>query len=106
MSDETSAQWQIPIGLQLVPAGLLGLGMFTLPESTRWLTNKGRHDEAWESLQWIRADSSDVTAAEMDEIRAGVLDEARAVDGFHVRGECYFLSSLSPAAQSDIGSCS
>lgn len=31
----TAQQWQMPIGLQLVPAGLLGLGMFTLKESTR-----------------------------------------------------------------------
>jgi hypothetical protein len=61
-------QWQIPIGLQLVPAPLLGLGMFTLKESTRWLTKKCRHDEAWESLKWIRADESQVTIEEMEEI--------------------------------------
>ncbi|KAH7020893.1 general substrate transporter [Microdochium trichocladiopsis] len=83
--DNSPSQWQIPIGLQLVPAGLLGLGMLTLPESTRWLTKKGRHEEAWLSLQWIRADTSDATAAEMDEIRAGVLDEARATEGFHIK---------------------
>lgn len=63
------------------------MGLLTLPESTRWLTKKGRHDKAWESLQWIRADDSDATAAEMAEIRAGVLDEARAREGFQVKGE-------------------
>ncbi|KAK6432576.1 hypothetical protein LTR95_011254 [Oleoguttula sp. CCFEE 5521] len=41
-----SRQWQIPIGLQMLPAGLLGLGMLTLKESTRWLTQHGRHEEA------------------------------------------------------------
>ncbi|KAF2805913.1 MFS sugar transporter-like protein [Mytilinidion resinicola] len=51
-------QWQIPIGLQLVPAAMLGIGMLTLKESTRWLTKKSRHEEAWESLKWIRADES------------------------------------------------
>ncbi|KAI2627083.1 general substrate transporter [Hypomontagnella submonticulosa] len=79
------AQWQIPIGLQLAPAALLGLGMLTVPESTRWLTKKGRHDEAWRSLQWIRADDSQATVDEMEEIRSGVTAEAVATEGFRIR---------------------
>lgn len=75
-------QWQIPIGLQLVPGALLGIGMLTLKESTRWLTKKGRHDEAWESLAWIRADRSAETQAEMEEIQTGVAIEERATAGF------------------------
>lgn len=51
----SSKQWQIPVGLQIVPAGVLGLGLFAMPESTRWLAKKGRFDEAFESLKWIRA---------------------------------------------------
>ncbi|KAI0515036.1 putative MFS quinate transporter [Xylaria bambusicola] len=85
ISDTDPSQWQIPIGLQLLPAGILGLGMFTVPESARWLTKKGRHDEAWKSLQWIRADSSQVTIDEMEEIRAGVVAEARATEGFQFK---------------------
>ncbi|GAW26386.1 putative mfs quinate transporter [Rosellinia necatrix] len=85
ISPSNSAQWQIPIGLQIVPAAVLGLGMFTLPESTRWLTKKGRHAEAWESLQWIRADSSQATIDEMQEIRAGVESEVRATEGFQFK---------------------
>ncbi|KAE8451479.1 hypothetical protein EG329_003552 [Mollisiaceae sp. DMI_Dod_QoI] len=81
----TPRQWQIPIGLQLIPAGLLGLGMFTLKESTRWLTKKGRHDEAWESLKWIRADESQATIDEMEEIRTGVEMEQRATEGLRVK---------------------
>ncbi|KAI1813442.1 general substrate transporter [Poronia punctata] len=80
-----SAQWQIPIGLQLVPAAILGFGTLTLPESTRWLTKKGRHEEAWESLQWIRADSSQTTVQEMDEIRNGVIAEVHATEGFRFK---------------------
>lgn len=80
-------QWQIPIGLQLVPGALLGLGMFTLKESTRWLTKKGRHEEALESLQWIRADSSQKTLDEMEEIRLGVDIEARETEGFRFKGK-------------------
>lgn len=51
----SSKQWQIPVGLQIVPAGVLALGLFGMPESVRWLAKKGRFDEAWESLKWIRA---------------------------------------------------
>ncbi|KAI0178660.1 general substrate transporter [Hypoxylon sp. FL1284] len=79
------SQWQIPIGLQLAPAAFLGLGMLTIPESTRWLTKKGKHDEAWSSLQWIRADSSQNASDEMEEIREGVAAEMMATEGFHMR---------------------
>lgn len=87
IADTDPKQWQIPVGLQLVPAGLLGLGMLTLKESTRWLTKKGRHEEAWESLKWIRGDDSEATCLEMEEIRLGVENEARATEGFQFKGE-------------------
>lgn len=53
---QSSKQWQIPVGLQLVPSAFLGLGLLTQKESVRWLAKKGRYDEAWESLRWMRAD--------------------------------------------------
>ncbi|GAA6027971.1 hypothetical protein JCM8097_001807 [Rhodosporidiobolus ruineniae] len=50
----TPAQWRIPIGIQLIPAGLLCvLGVF-LVESPRWLRSRGRHDEAERVLAKIR----------------------------------------------------
>ncbi|KIH93270.1 MFS quinate transporter [Sporothrix brasiliensis 5110] len=85
MGGTDSRQWQIPVGLQLVPAGLLGLGMLTLKESTRWLTKKGRHEEAWESLTWIRGQDSEEVQMEMEEIRRGVENEVRATEGFQLR---------------------
>ena len=61
--DTEAKQWQIPIGLQLVPAAILGFGMFFLKESTRWLAKRGRVDEALESLIWVRGgDSAEVRA--------------------------------------------
>lgn len=51
-----SAQWQIPVGLQMVPAAVLGLGLIAFPESVRWLVKRERYDEAWASLTWMRAD--------------------------------------------------
>lgn len=54
-----SKQWQIPVGLQLVPAAVLALGLFTQPESVRWLAKKDRYEEAWQSLTWMRADDGE-----------------------------------------------
>lgn len=59
--------------------------MLTLKESTRWLTRKGRHEEAFESLRWIRADSSQAVVDEMEDIRLGVEMEARATEGFQMK---------------------
>ena len=55
----SSAQWQIPVGLQLLPPAVLGLGLFGFPESVRWLVKKGRVEEAWDSLTWMRADDGE-----------------------------------------------
>ena len=52
----SSKQWQIPVGLQIVPPTLLGLGLLTQKESVRWLVKKNRLEEAWENLKWHRAD--------------------------------------------------
>lgn len=52
--EPTTLQWRIPVGLQLIPGGFLGLGMLLTKESTRWLAKVGRNDEALESLVWVR----------------------------------------------------
>lgn len=70
----------------MLPAGLLGLGMFTLKESVRWLTVQGRHQEAWTSLKWIRASDDEDTKLEMKEIRNGVELELHAREGFRLVG--------------------
>ena len=60
--------------------------MLTLKESTRWLTHNGRHDEAWESLVWVRGSDNTRVAEEMDEIRVGVDYEIRETEGFKFSG--------------------
>lgn len=79
---DRSAQWQLPIGLQLVPGAILGLGMLLVKESTRWYAKKGRHEEAFASLVWVRGgeDTADVRA-EFDEIQAGIRVEIEASHG-------------------------
>ncbi|KAH7127560.1 MFS sugar transporter-like protein [Dactylonectria macrodidyma] len=85
IENDPTSQWQIPIGLQLLPAILLGGGVLTLKESARWLTRKGRHDDAWQSLSWIRGDESQTTMDEIHEIRLGVVAEAKETEGFEFR---------------------
>ncbi|KAL6233383.1 general substrate transporter [Aspergillus navahoensis] len=58
VDDEGSAQWRIPLALQLVPGVLMGAGMLSLPESVRWLLGRGyaHTQEAWRSLVWVRGE--------------------------------------------------
>ncbi len=50
----THSQWLIPFAVQLIPGGLLFLGVFWIKESPRWLFSNGRRDEAMKVLCWIR----------------------------------------------------
>ncbi|KAL4882270.1 general substrate transporter [Aspergillus karnatakaensis] len=80
--EPSDRQWQIPIGLQIVPAGILGLGMLFLKESVRWLASQGRHEEALESLIWIRGgDDTEEVRTEMAEILDGISAEVAATEG-------------------------
>ena len=70
------AVWRIPFGFQLVPVGLMALGLLMVRESPRWLASKGRLDEALANLAYLRrlpVDDARVRA-EMAEIEAAILD--------------------------------
>ncbi|KAI0882394.1 putative MFS sugar transporter [Annulohypoxylon maeteangense] len=85
----TTQQWQIPIGLQLVPGGILGLGMLLTKESARWLAKSGRREEAMESLIWVRGEDNDKVKEEFSEIIAGIEEEERITEGLTLK-ECLF----------------
>ncbi|RYO73837.1 hypothetical protein DL764_011050 [Monosporascus ibericus] len=78
----TTRQWQVPIGLQLVPGGILGLGMLLTRESTRWLAKTGKTDQALQSLIWVRGgeDTTEVRE-EFLEILAGIREEEQVTEG-------------------------
>ena len=50
----SSAQWRIPLGVQMIPAVVLIIGLIPLKESPRWLVEKGKDDQALASLAYIR----------------------------------------------------
>ncbi|KAI6080691.1 quinate permease [Hypoxylon rubiginosum] len=77
----STAQWQIPVGLQLAPGGILGLGMLLTRESPRWLAKKGRREDAMKSLTWIRGGASPEVDEEFAEILASIEEEERVTGG-------------------------
>lgn len=80
---ESTKQWRIPVGIQIIPGGLMLIGLIFLKESPRWLMKQGRHQKAVESLAWSRAleqDHPDVVQ-ELAEIRASIEEELNATEG-------------------------
>lgn len=79
----STRQWRIPVGVQLIPGGMMLAGLFFLKESPRWLTKKGRHEEAAASLAHVRCApvDSDEVVHEIGEIRASCEEELNATEG-------------------------
>ncbi|OAA62277.1 high affinity glucose transporter RGT2 [Cordyceps fumosorosea ARSEF 2679] len=50
----SSASYRIPLSLQIVPALIITIGLFVLPETPRFLVKKGRNEEAGISLSRLR----------------------------------------------------
>lgn len=76
-SGQSSASWRVPLGVQMFPALVLGIGMFFFPESPRWLVQTGSDEKAYEVLKYLRRKCSDEDIEkEYLEIKAEVLFEA------------------------------
>ncbi len=68
-----SLSWRIPLGLQLFPGILLGLGAFVLPASPRLLVLQGRREEVLMSLAKLRL-------RPLSEARTDALIQVRTLD--------------------------
>lgn len=79
-----SLSWRLPLGIQVLPGLLLGLGCFALPPSPRVLIAKGRYSEALASLNWLRSPGSGehpLTELEFLEIQVDVTMSGQVQDG-------------------------
>lgn len=54
LADTSSLQWQLPVAVQLIVGLLLLLGTLIIPESPRYLAERGHHRPMEEALAWIR----------------------------------------------------
>ena len=79
----STKQWRVPVAVQLIPGGLMLIGLFFLKESARWLMKQDRYEEALRSLSYIRNEhpDSEVVQKEIAEIRASIEEEVAATQG-------------------------
>jgi MFS family permease len=69
-----SYNWRISMGFAGVPSMFMFFGLFSLPESPRWLLSKGREEDARASLAKIRGPENDATE-ELKIMAAGIAAE-------------------------------
>lgn len=83
ISPDDPKQWRIPVGVQLIPVGLLLIFMPFMIESPRWLVSKNRVEKATKNLAWVRNLPADhpYLQREMADIQAGVEHELQLVHG-------------------------
>jgi sugar porter (SP) family MFS transporter len=67
--------WRFSVGLALIPAVVLGLGVAREPESPAWLVRQGREDDARTVLKTLR-DSDDAIEDEIKTVK-GIAQEER-----------------------------
>jgi major inositol transporter-like SP family MFS transporter len=70
--------WRIMFGVCALPAVALFIGMLRMPESPRWLVEKGRHEEALAVMKTVR--SEDRAIAELGQVEH-VREEEEEVPG-------------------------
>ncbi|CAG8199804.1 unnamed protein product [Penicillium nalgiovense] len=72
--DTNSLQWRFPLAFQALPAFMLFVGMFWLPESPRHLIEKDQEDEALRILKRLHYDGSNMEwiQTEFTEIRTTI----------------------------------
>ncbi|KXN91888.1 Quinate permease [Leucoagaricus sp. SymC.cos] len=71
----TQSEWRVPLGIQILPALPLLAFMLLLPESPRWLMEKGRDSEALQTLARLHASgntSDKFVLAQIEDMKADI----------------------------------
>ncbi|EEB91203.1 hypothetical protein MPER_10476, partial [Moniliophthora perniciosa FA553] len=79
--------WRIPFGFQLVPCGIMLIGLLTVKESPRWLASVDRKEEALANLAYLRKKhvTDHNVISEMAEIEAAIEEERSARAGLGLK---------------------
>lgn len=72
--DVVEGHWRIMLGIIVIPAFIMFIGVFFLPESPRWLMLKGKRKRARQVLHRVRATEEEV-ALELEEIEENLVEE-------------------------------
>lgn len=78
MAFTSDDQWRLPLGLQVVPAGILGLMILLFPESPRWLIDHGKEAQGLKTLAKLHSNGNELdpwVQAEYLQIKAAIVDE-------------------------------
>jgi SP family sugar:H+ symporter-like MFS transporter len=78
-----SLQWKVPLGIQIVPGGILVLGIPFMPESLRWLAINGKDEQCRKTIAKLYdvAEDDPIVTQEMDEIERAVEIERQSRSG-------------------------
>jgi hypothetical protein len=101
--DSSALQWQIPVSIQLIPGALLLLGTLLIPETPRYLAEKGKYGAAEDSLAWLRGleHGHPELASEVTEIReAAELGNSRAMMG---KNTSFFREAMKKGVRRRLG---
>ena len=74
------ASYMIPLGLIYIVPAILTVGLFFIPESPRYLVNRGKVDEARKALNWLRPDK-DAIEQELKEMQLAIEAEKDNING-------------------------
>ncbi|KAK7418585.1 hypothetical protein QQZ08_011169 [Neonectria magnoliae] len=75
---DNESQWRIPLGLQIIPAGILALMILLFPESPRWLIDHGKEEQGLKTLAKLHANGNESDAwvqAEYFQIQSAIAHE-------------------------------
>ncbi|GAM90420.1 hypothetical protein ANO11243_084630 [Dothideomycetidae sp. 11243] len=93
VNTNSSKAWRVPMAVQLIPAGILAMLIPFLKESPTWLLRKGREEEAYKVLSFMRnlPEDHEYIAQDVEFVKVQIAKEREAVAGSQTASFWQFL---------------